>query len=432
MPPSDYSLTSIYRAAALPGSATEDGAVRFLRLAARAYAAVDEVPARIEAGIAQLAERFGFHADCTATATAVFLTISRGERQWTEVIRVHAPGPDFAKAVALHRLLRRVSAGELTPDDGADRLARLLQWRGRSSSVATVVASALISASAALLLRAQGTELALAVALGALVGITLVFVGRREHLEPLAPVVLAALASFVAFSADAWNLDGVRPMPLLIAGLVILLPGWRLTVAMTELAQGHWTSGAGRFLAAITTLLLLIVGVAVGQQTAQSSERLVMQSASNLPTWARILSPLLAGLAMTQLFRARRRDAWWITGICVLTSLASYLSGRWLGPTASAFVGAFTAMAVGALVARRLDLPYPVLQQPATVLLVPGSIGFMSLGSLLNRNVSGAIQTGFQMLFVALTLALGAMTAQVALRPLTSPSRRTGNDDGLP
>jgi uncharacterized membrane protein YjjP (DUF1212 family) len=425
MPPSDYSLTSLYSVPGDPGPATEDGTVRFLQLAARAFAAVDEAPARIEGGIAQLAAQFGFHADCTATATAVFLTVSRGDRQWTEVIRVHPSGPDFAKAVALHRLLRRVSDGELSPDDGAERLARLLEWRGTGSALATIVASALLSVSAGLLLRAEGAELALAVGLGAAVGLALVAVSTREHLEPLAPVVLAAVAAFVAFSAKSWHLDTVRPMPLLIASLVIFLPGWRLTVAMTELAQGHWTSGAGRFLAAITTLLLLIVGVVAGQEAARSSEDLALQSSVTLPATARVVSPLLAGLAMTHLFRARRRDAWWITAMCVLTSLASFLSGRWLGPTASAFVGAFTAMAVGALVARRLDLPYPVLQQPATVLLVPGSIGFVSMSSLLDRNVSGAIQTGFQMLFVALTLALGAMTAQVALRPLTSAPQRS-------
>jgi uncharacterized membrane protein YjjB (DUF3815 family) len=110
--------------------------------------------------------------------------------------------------------------------------------------------------------------------------------------------------------------------------------------------------------------------------------------------------------------------------MCVVTSIAAWLGGQWLGSTASAFIGAFTAMAVGALIARRRDLPYPVLQQPATVLLVPGSVGFMSMSSLVNRNVNTAVQTGFQMLFVALTLALGAMVAQVALRPITHPGER--------
>jgi uncharacterized membrane protein YjjP (DUF1212 family) len=408
-----HSLTALYQTPSTMASSTETGAVRCITLAARAYAAVDEVPDRIETGIAELAQALGFRADCNATGTGIFLTISRDDRQWTEVIRVHLTGPDYAKAVALHRLLKRVRGGEITPDDGAERLEQLLAWRESRPAWRSVVASALLSASAALLLRAQGPELLLAIVLGIAVGAALVVTASRPHLGPLAPVTMAALAAGVAFSAENVGLDAVRPMPLLIAGLVIFLPGWRLTIAMTELAQGHWTSGAGRFLAAITTLLLLIVGVVVGQQAVQSTDRLAVTTFGSVPTWVRVLSPLLAALAMTELFRARRRDTLSIAVMCVVTSIAAW-----------AFIGAFTAMAVGALIARRRDLPYPVLQQPATVLLVPGSVGFMSMSSLVNRNVNTAVQTGFQMLFVALTLALGAMVAQVALRPITHPGER--------
>ena len=413
------SLTALYEAPASVAARSDAGAVRCLQLAARAYAAVDEVPDRIEEGIRLLADDLGYDADCNATGTGIFLTISHGERRWTEVIRVRPSGPDFARAVALHRLLARVRSAELSPDEGADRLQQLLDWQVPSRPWLTTLASMALSASAGLLLRAEWEELLLAIALGAIVGAVLAVVGGRRHLEPLVPVFLAAVGSAAAFSADDLGLHGVRPMPLLIAGLVILLPGWRLTVAMTELAQGHWTSGAGRFLAAITTLLLLIVGVVAGQQAVRSSDRLVLTTFGAVPTWIRVLSPALAGLAMTHLFRARRRDAALIALICAVTSLAAWAGGQWLGSTASAFTGAFTAMTIGTLLARLRNLPYPVLQQPATVLLVPGSVGFLSMGSLVNRNVNAAVQTGFQMLFVALVLALGAMAAQVALRPVT-------------
>ncbi|MGQ0648403.1 MAG: threonine/serine ThrE exporter family protein [Gemmatimonadaceae bacterium] len=414
-----FTLTSLYETPGSIAARTEEGAVRCVRLAARAYAAVDEVPDRIEEGVRHLADALGFHADCMATGTGIFLTIARDDKQWTEVIRVHVGAPDFARAVALHRLLALVRRAELSPDEGADRLQQLLAWRGETSWWKTMAASGLLSASAALLLRGQWPELAMAITLGVLVGAALVVAGTRPHLGPLMPVVLAAVGAAAAFSADNLGLRGVRPVPLLIAGLVIFLPGWRLTVSMTELAQGHWTSGAGRFLAAITTLMLLIVGVVLGQQAVQSSDRLVIAPVESVPTWVRFLSPLVAAVAMTHLFSARRRDGFMIALTCIVTSLASILGGGWLGPTAGAFAGAFTAMAVGALIARRRNLPYPVLQQPATVLIVPGSMGFLSVSSLLNNNVNAAIQTGFQMLFVALTLALGAMVAQVALRPVT-------------
>lgn len=413
------SLTDLYEAPADSLAASEEGGFRFLRMAARGYAAVDETPERIEEGIRELAASLGFQAECNATATSVLLTVSRGDRQWTEVIRTYQQGPDFARAVALHRLLDRVRAGTLSPDEGAARLARLLAWRDDPSVGGMMVATGMLSASAALLLRAQLVEFLVTFALGAAVGWSMAFVRTREHLATLMPVAMAALASAVAFSAERVGLESVRPVGTLIAALVILLPGWRMTVAMTELASGHWTSGAGRFLAAMTTLLLLIVGVVVGQQAARTSGTLLPVAAAVLPAWVRVLAPLIAGGALTYLFHARRRDMVWIALMCVVTSLASFLGGHWLGSTASAFVGAFTAMAVGALLARRLRLPYPVLQQPATLMLVPGSLGFLSLGSLLDQNVTVAIQTGFQMVFVALTLALGAMTAQVALRPLT-------------
>ena len=417
---SPLSLTALYEATPSSAPTTEEDAVRFIGIAARAYAAVDEIPARIEEGLEFLAAHLGFSADCTATATAIFITLSRGHQRWTEVIRVRASGPDFTRAVALHRVLERVVRREITPRDAADRLARLLEWRMPRSLLLTTMASALLSSSASLLLRANLEEAGLVFALGALVGGAVHLAGGRQKLMPLVTVLLAAIASAATFGSDRVGLDHVRPVLALVASLVILLPGWRLTVSMSELAEGHWTSGSGRFLAAVTTLLLLVVGVAVGQEVVDMPDkiRMVLPAASNVPAWARVLSPLVAGLSMTHLFSARRRDAGWVTLICVVTSLAAYLGGRWLGYTAGAFVGSFTAMAIGGLLARRLRLPYAVLQQPATVLLVPGTIGFLSFGSLVDRNVTVAIQTGFQMLIVALSLSIGALLAQVALRPV--------------
>ncbi|MBK6845824.1 MAG: threonine/serine exporter family protein [Gemmatimonadetes bacterium] len=417
-PTQSLSLTALYEAPPSQAPTTVEDAVLFISLAARAYAAVDEIPARTEEGLEYLARRLGFTADCTATATAIFITLAKEGRRWTEVIRVHASSPDLTRAVALHRVLERVARNEITPRDAAERLTTLLAWRSKSSIVLDTLASALLSASAALLLRADLTELGLVALLGALVGAVLHLVAGRESLVPLATVLLAAIASGAAFGFDRLNIADIRPVPVLVASLVILLPGWRLTVSMSELAQGHWTAGSGRFLAGVVTLLLLIVGVVVGQQAVASDvkARLILPAATNLPAWVRILSPLVAGLAMTHLFNARRKDALWITLICVITSLAAFGGGKWLGSNAGAFVGAFTATAASILLARRLRLPYAVLQQPATVLLVPGTIGFLSFGSLVDQNVNRAIQTGFMMLMVALTLSIGALLARVALR----------------
>ena len=45
------------------------------------------------------------------------------------------------------------------------------------------------------------------------------------------------------------------------------------------------------------------------------------------------------------------------------------------------------------------------------MLLVPGSIGFRSLSSLLERNVVAGVDTAFSMLLVAVALAAGLLVA---------------------
>lgn len=420
--PTPLSLTALYEAPPSAAPTSDEDVVHFIVVTARALAAVDEIPARTEEALEFLARRFGFTSDCTATATSIFMTLSKGARSWTEVIRVRASSPDYTRAVALHRVLERVVGGEVSPRDAADRLATLLAWRARPSVLLDVAAGALLTSSAALLLRADRSELGLVAVLGATVGIVLYLVGGRQSLAPLATVVLAAVASAAAFGFHRLGLGSVRPVPVIVASVVILLPGWRLTVSMSELAEGHWTAGSARFMSAVVTLLLLVVGVVVGAEAARTSSdvRLVLPSTGAIPAWIRVLSPLAAGLSLAHMFGARRKDAIWIVLICILTSFASYVSGNAFGTTAGAFVGAFTATALGALLARRLRLPDAVLQQPATVLLVPGTIGFLSFGSLLDQNVNRAIQTGFQMLMVALSLAIGALLARVLLRPVMS------------
>src|SRR5690606_5067263 len=102
----------------------------------------------------------------------------------------------------------------------AERLTTLLAWRARPSVLLDIVAGALLSASAALLLRADRTELGLVALLGATVGIVLHLIGGRQSLMPLATVLLAAVASAAAFGFHRLNFADIRPVPVLVASLV--------------------------------------------------------------------------------------------------------------------------------------------------------------------------------------------------------------------
>jgi len=63
---------------------------------------------------------------------------------------------------------------------------------------------------------------------------------------------------------------------------------------------------------------------------------------------------------------------------------------------------------------------------PAILLLVPGSIGYRSLASLMQSEVVLGIETAFRMIVIAVSLVAGLLLASVAA-PGARPGRR-GHD----
>ena len=54
---------------------------------------------------------------------------------------------------------------------------------------------------------------------------------------------------------------------------------------------------------------------------------------------------------------------------------------------------------------------------PGILFLVPGSVGFLSIRSLLENDVEGAVSTAFRMSIVAMALAAGILVATAAVPP---------------
>jgi len=54
---------------------------------------------------------------------------------------------------------------------------------------------------------------------------------------------------------------------------------------------------------------------------------------------------------------------------------------------------------------------------PRIVMLVPGSVGFVSMTALLSKDVVLGIETAFTMFLIAAGLVAGLLLANVALRP---------------
>jgi uncharacterized membrane protein YjjB (DUF3815 family) len=228
------------------------------------------------------------------------------------------------------------------------------------------------------------------------------------------------VATSVAFLASALASQGasVRPSVLLLAGVVVLLPGLTVTTAIVELASAHLVSGTARLMGGFVTFLQLGFGVALGRRLALLLPSLPPPPLGEpLPRWAAFGAALGSAIGFSLLLRTKPRDGGWVLASVTIAVLGSQLGGSWLGPELGAFLGALMVASASHAFARLRDRPVNLMLTPGVLFLVPGSVGFLSIRSLLENDVPGAVATAFRMLLVAIAIASGILIATAAVPP---------------
>ncbi|MDQ2668017.1 MAG: threonine/serine exporter family protein [Gemmatimonadota bacterium] len=198
----------------------------------------------------------------------------------------------------------------------------------------------------------------------------------------------------------------------ILAGIIVLLPGLVLTNAVRELAERHLASGTARLAGAAMILLGLVFGVALGSRTASTLFGAVRElTPAALPWWTMGIAILAAGVSFVVILKAEPRDTGWMVGASAVSYLLSSSSVRIAGPELGLFVAAMFDGVAAAVWGRWRNRPQSVVLVPAILMLVPGSVGFRSLNSLLQRNVVAGVQTAFTMIIAATAISAGLLVA---------------------
>jgi uncharacterized membrane protein YjjB (DUF3815 family) len=120
---------------------------------------------------------------------------------------------------------------------------------------------------------------------------------------------------------------------------------------------------------------------------------------------------------MVGVVRAETRAAPWI----VLATLVGFVGARvgtsLLGNELGVLIGAFALGVLVNVYARWRNEPAQVVLVPATLILVPGSVGFRGISSLLHRETLTGVETTFGMFVVAMAIVAGLLIANATLSP---------------
>jgi uncharacterized membrane protein YjjP (DUF1212 family) len=399
-----------------PAASTRIGFILALGRALHAYG----TPAhRLEDVLARVAHRLGVMGQFFATPTSLFAAFGRTEDQRMHLLRLEPGETDLERLADVDRIGGEVIAGRLTPEAGSARIEAAQSRPSRYGALVHVPAFALTSAAAARFLGGGAAEIAVAgligLAGGALDEIASRIAGWRRVAAPLA----AALAAVIANVASGL-LGGLAISTTILGGLIVLIPGFALTVAMAELSSRHLVAGTARLAGAAGAFLAIAFGVAIGGRIAAAAfgAPITMEPAP-LPVWTEGVALLIAPLTFTVLMRAHPAHAPALLAVGALAFLAGRAGAAALGPEIGIFVAAFTAAALSNVQARLFDRPASLTLVPSLLLIVPGSVGFRSIAALLDRATLDGVETAFRMTVLLAALVTGMFTAQIAV-----PARR--------
>ena len=384
---------------------------------------------RLEGAVSQVARRLEIDAEVWSNPTGMILSFAdpaRGpDATVTRVIRLEPGEENLSRLAAADAIAEDVMAGRRHLADGLAAMRALDRPRRPLAWIWTVLAFGLASASVTGLLPNTGwADLITAALLGCGIGA----LAEVSHGRPRLDHAQEALAAFLATLIATFVASFVAPLSLqnvIIAALIVHMPGLTLTTAVSELTAKQLVSGTARFAGALTTLLKLTFGaVAAAQLVHYFGWRAIPNAGDALPSWMPWLTLLAGSFAFAVLFKAARRhtllvmaSVWLGFGITRAVSLLPGDADNAL--PAGVFLAGMVMTALGNLYGRVFNRPSALIRVPGIILLVPGSLGFRSFNFVFERDVMLGLDTAF-----AVIAALIALVAGILFGNLLMPTRR--------
>lgn len=395
----------------------EEPRARFLIELARALGTYGTSSNRLEEVIAVCAGEMGLGAQTFSTPTSVFVSVESDGELTTYLARVNPGEADLRKLMALDRLFNRVLLGEVSPGEGVLEIKRIVQLTPSYPGWLTVLCFGVIGLCAGNFLGGAVKEMVASGLVGLMAGLLVRFTGGRREISRLLEF-LSGLGSALVAGLLAAPMGGYMTTIPVIGGIIIMLPGLTLTIAMVELATKHVVSGTARLAGAVMTLLVIGFGVVLGQAiVAHTVGEAPLVVAERLGWPVDLATVMVATACMTVLFQANLRHVW----VMMVSGLLAFYSSRYGTMYFGAQVGVLGAAVVigiaSNLYARVFDRPALVMMLPGLLILVPGTLGLRSLQLFMSNSTMDGVQSAFTVLVVGVALVVGLLLANVIVAP---------------
>jgi len=394
--------------------------LEFMFRLGQAYLACGEQTAKVEILLRRTAAAYGMHqARVVAFPTAVFISLHDDHGERVTLAEGEPQTLRLDQMADIYALGESAGEGKIDPGDGIEQLAAIKRKSTRFGWLGILFGHAILTIGLAIVLKPTFSNLAAAGILGFIVGAIKLLNRERAVMSVPLPVLTAAVVSALVFLGIRNGLP-IDALHSLVPPLVTFLPGAMLTLGMVELAYGDMVSGSSRLTAGFVQLVLLAFGLAIGAAIVGYRPEALVSSVEHSATlpWGPLVGVLVFGLGVYLHFSAPSNSLHWMILVLLLAFTAQRIAAGLFGSELSGFFGTLIATPLGYLIEMRFRGPPAVVTfLPSFWLLVPGSLGLLSVTRIMSDRAAG-IDGLVTVVFVITSIALGTLVGASIYRGL--------------
>jgi uncharacterized membrane protein YjjP (DUF1212 family) len=377
---------------------------------------------RLEDVINLVSARLGLSCNVLSTPTSIVMSFSdltsdEDLAEITQVVRLDPGSVDLKRLCQVDEIADQVIDGRLDLAAGRRKLREFRASERSANRVIAVAAYAISAAAIAAVLHAGWIGVATAGLIGALIGVVYIVSLHRPNVANASEAISALVATSTATLVAAY-VAPIAVRSVIIASLIVLMPGMTLTTAVRELSSQHLISGTARSMGAVATLLKLAFGaLAASQLCALAGIVPSSEAEAAVPSWTEWVAVLAAGLAFSALFRAPRRYVPVVVASVMLGYICAQVGTAKVAPAFGVFLGSLVVGAASNVFARFAQRPGALVREPGIILLVPGSVGFRTLSFVFERDVLLGLDTAITLVTLLVSIVAGLLFGDLLVPP---------------
>lgn len=360
------------------------------------------------------------------TITCIFWPKGDRENQeHTYITRVQPGDLDLGLLSRTDELVAELCSGQRDLDEAFLRLEEITQKPNPYSHTINLISFGFASGAFSMLMGTSWVDVGVSFVLGLMVFFWVYWAEKSARIQSALEPLTAMMAAFFA-SGISYLLPTLNSSLVVLASIIVFIPGLALTVGLSELSARDLISGTARVMDALMVMFKLYFGAVLGFAIGEACWSYLLPATSTeiampLPSWSSWLAVLILSFCLMVMFKIRLKDAPWGISAGFLAHGTSLFASAYFGIALGTFFAALMIGIYANLYARWLKAPAAIVLLQGIVILVPGSKIYMGLNSAISgQEILHIDQIGSQAFLILMSLVAGLIFANIIVDPRRS------------